>query len=224
MFQVSQAKAVLPVPPLQTDDLRLPIDMRLRLAVANKVFKAVQRPWVMAGHSRLQEQKDLPFQDAVREAMGDSFDSTHPNLRGLADLPDIHFPRDRREFTLKDLKNLMKRAEEFLHSNALENECMPILWEFLSKAYEATAPDVLSMIRLVKNFSNRSGFTAVSRKDLDVMANELLHSLTNRLENLPLKLLYEVQATMRSCEIESEAFGNLLENTIRRTCSIDRPS
>lgn len=70
-----RGQAVLPVPPLPVDDLRLPLDLRLRLAVTNKPRKGFRRPWLMAMHRSVREAQDEPLHLALDEAMGAGFDA-----------------------------------------------------------------------------------------------------------------------------------------------------
>ena len=49
-FSVTAAgQAVLPVPPLEVDPLRMPLELRLRLAAGNKICKGFRRPSLMPG-------------------------------------------------------------------------------------------------------------------------------------------------------------------------------
>jgi len=200
----ARGQAMLPVPPVEVDPLRMPMELRLRLAVGNKISKSFRRPWLMAAHAAVEEARDLPLQHAVLEAFEDtrSFDVAHPRPEGPQPLQEYAIPR-----RVERPKDLLLQAEEF--QAILEDRCMPLAWQFLSVAYDATASEVLKMLRHVHIFEAAS-FTAVARKELEQIADELLHSLTSRLKDMTSEFLLEVLATMKQCNVGSTAFSDLL--------------
>lgn len=208
----ARGQAVLPVPPLDVDPLRMPLELRLRLAAGNKICKGFRRPWLMAVHSANEEARDWPLRHAVLEAFEDtrSFDAAHPRPEGP--LPRQEYA-DPRSF---DLQDLLLRAEELIEAKAMEDQCMPVAWRFLAAAYDVTPPDVLKMLRHVKTFAMAHGFTAASRKELQQIADELLHSLTSRLQDASGDFLLEVMETMKQCEVGSTAFSDLVQLLARR--------
>jgi len=208
----ARGQAVLPVPPLDVDPLRMPLELRLRLAAGNKICKGFRRPWLMAVHSANEEARDWPLRHAVLEAFEDtrSFDAAHPRPEGP--LPRQEYA-DPRSF---DLQDLLLRAEELIEAKAMEDQCMPVAWRFLAAAYDVTPPDVLKMLRHVKTFAMAHGFTAASRKELEQIADELLHSLTSRLQDASGDFLLEVMETMKQCEVGSTAFSDLVQLLARR--------
>jgi len=91
----ARGQAMLPVPPVEVDPLRMPMELRLRLAVGNKISKSFRRPWLMAAHAAVEEARDLPLQHAVLEAFEDtrSFDVAQPRPEGPQPRQEYRFPR-----------------------------------------------------------------------------------------------------------------------------------
>ncbi|CAK9050705.1 unnamed protein product [Durusdinium trenchii] len=210
----ARGQAMLPVPPVEVDPLRVPLELRLRLAAGNKISKSFRRPWLMAAHAANEEAKDLPLQYAVVEAFEDTmyFDVAHPSAEGPIPRQEYEIPR-----RFQSPKDLLLRGEELIEAEALEDQCMPIAWRFLAATYDATPQEVLMMLRQVKSFTTKNhGFTTASRKELEQIADEILHSLATRLEDAPAYFLKEVLETMKQCEVGSTAFSHLVQLLLAR--------
>eukprot|EP00435_Cladocopium_sp_Y103_P050443 s151_g15.t1 len=193
----ARGQAVLPVPPLEVDPLRMPLELRLRLAAGNKTCKGFRRPWLMAVQSANEEARDWPLRHAVLEAFEDtrSFDAAHPRPEGPLPRQEYANPR-----CFQSIQDLLRRAEELIEAKAMEDQCMPVAWRFLAATYDATPPEVLKMLRHVKTFATaQHGFTAASRKELEQIADEVLHSA--KLEVRPSPTLYSCWRGDRTTEL-----------------------
>ncbi|CAJ1416230.1 unnamed protein product [Effrenium voratum] len=204
----ARGQPMIPVPPVDVDALRLPLDLRLRLAVGNKISKGFRRPWLMAVHQVAEEARDEPLQEVVQEVMEDEqcFDAALPREGPVAPRPFYEVPR-----SYNTPKELLARSEELCKTEAAEDQCMPIAWRMLGEAHSAHPPEVLCMLRTVTRLAQEHGFTAASRKDLLQIADELLHSLTPRLKDASVEFLQEVAETMVDCSVGSQAFENLVQ-------------
>ncbi|CAK9027081.1 Hypothetical protein SCF082_LOCUS17764 [Durusdinium trenchii] len=129
----------------------------------------------------------------------------HELQRGMIDHDEaraVHGPNSQQKKIL--ITDLLLRGEELIEAEALEDQCMPIAWRFLAATYDATPQEVLMMLRQVKSFTTKNhGFTTASRKELEQIADEILHSLATRLEDAPAYFLKEVLETMKQCEVGS---------------------
>jgi len=198
---------VLPVPPLEVQDSRLPLSQRLRLLSQNRSSKEAVRNMLMTSKILGDEAKDRPLEDFVRQTLGQkgSPGPTAPVERYEASRWD--------RFGLTDysLKELFQEAEH-LSRQGTEEQWIRLASQFCSRAYDAELPEVLRMVRLVAIVTTKPPrwLSAAGKKDLKRAADHVLQSLTGRLEGSDVDFITEVIDTMSQACVGTQVFLDML--------------
>mmetsp|Transcript_41846 Transcript_41846/g.97441 ORF Transcript_41846/g.97441 Transcript_41846/m.97441 type:complete len:457 (-) Transcript_41846:31-1401(-) len=208
----ARGQPLLPVPPLPVETRRIALPQRLRLATSNKTAKGSKRYELMASHIWRDEASDVPLRTVAHEAMeGEGFDAAAP----WEPVPPFPKPAHELSRTYDTAAALLKRAEELLVSNAAEDQWVPLTWRMASEAYTATLQEVLRIVRLLGHLARkRHGLSAATKKDMKLLANSTLNSLTHRLAEVTMEAAVEVLETMGAVHVGSQVFLNLLMTTL----------
>lgn len=217
-----RGEPVLPVPPLEMRDSRLPLQQRLRVLSSNKSAKEAVRNLLLGSQVLGDEAKDRPLEDYVRQTLeGGMAQGEHE-----AGSPR-HFDPDRfsaqrwdrfdhgalQECSLEELFREADRLESSGKgdSGASEEQWIRLASQLCSRAYEANLKAVLRMVRVVSaSVRGKRGLSARGKKELLRAADHILQSLTGRLQDCDIVSLCEVVETMASAACGTQVFLDML--------------
>jgi len=213
-------EAFLPVPPPES-----PHESRLRLGHRLKLIHGVRpsleealRTRIAGAHIMGQEALPVPHKagamkaviEAVTCAKSTAGGGSTPAQAATASSLQCGF-RNVDELRRCSVEELLREAERHVHNSAPEDQCARVAAQLCARAYEAEPPEVLRMVRAVGAAAcHASGRSASGRKELLRAADQLIQSLTLRLQIEKVEFLAEVLETMSDAGVGSQAFLDML--------------
>lgn len=212
-----RGEPVLPVPPLEMRDSRLPLQTRLRVLSSNKSAKEAVRNLLLSSQVLGEEAKDRALESHAQDLLEGGVVQSEPRH-----FDTEHFSAQRwdrfdhgalQERSLEELFQEVARLESSCQggSGACEEQWIRLASQFCSRAYETNLRDILRMVRIVSaSARGKRGLSARGKKELLRAADHLLQSLTGRLQDCGAGFLTEVVETMGSAACGTQVFLDML--------------
>lgn len=206
----------LPVPPAPQPDLSELLHSRAK-KMKGCTTKQVVRERLLAGQiigAEVHERPDFPEMPSAartRDRLQNQASIASPGASPRAGAERVNVREELTNIALRDTESLLRDAEVLVQQGASEERWCRYATQLCGRAYEVGTADVLRMVRTLGTASqSRNVRTARAKKELMRSADQLLSSLTARLQDADLEELTDVIEAMSDAGVGAQVFLDMI--------------